>query len=629
MFDIKEELKKLPSKPGVYIMRSADDEIIYVGKAINLKNRVRQYFQNGGNKSAKVLSMVKNIAEFEYIVTENEMEALNLECNLIKENRPKYNIQLKDDKSYPSVKVTVNEDFPRIFTTRNVVKDGAKYYGPFTDAYALKETIETVNKMWPLRKCRKVLPRDIGKERPCLNYHIGHCCAPCDGLISKEEYRKIVDEAMDFLEGRHEKILSKLKKEMEDAAENLKFEEAASLRDKIRAIEAISVRQRVTNTGVNNCDVIAFVRAFDEALVQVFFVRDGKITGREHFMLNNVEQLTRSGVITEFVKQFYSGTAFIPKEILLSEPLEEEEEGEIASWLSIIRNAKVTIAVPQKGEKKDLVDMAYKNASITFEQFGEKIKREEMRTVGAAKEIQSLLGLEKSPERIEAYDISNIQGFYSVGAMVVFENGRAKKSDYRKFKIKTVVGANDFASMQEVLRRRINHGLLEKNGAKGLSGHGFAKMPDLIMMDGGKPQIAAALSILADFGLNIPVCGMFKDDFHRTKGILYNDNEYYMASNSEGFKLVTRIQDEVHRFAITFHRNFKDKSQLRSVLDEIEGIGEVRRKALMKHFGSIDKIKQADVGELLEVSEMTIKSAEAVYAFFRNEENKQQNTVNK
>ncbi|MBR5468058.1 MAG: excinuclease ABC subunit UvrC, partial [Firmicutes bacterium] len=541
MFDIKEELKKLPSKPGVYIMRDENDVIIYVGKAINLKNRVRQYFQNSSNKSVKVASMVKNIAEFEYIVTENEMEALNLECNLIKEYSPKYNIRLKDDKSYPSVKVTLNEDFPRVFTTRNIVKDGAKYYGPFTDAYALKETIETVNKMWPLRKCKKVLPRDMGKERPCLNYHIGQCCAPCDGLVSKEEYRKIVDEAVDFIEGRHDKILSKLKKNMEDAAENLEFETAAALRDKIKAIEAISVRQRVTNTNVANCDVIAFVRAFDEALVQVFFVREGKITGREHFMLNGVEELTRSGVITEFVKQFYSGTAFIPKEILLSEPLEEEEDGVIEAWLSSMRQSKVSILVPQKGEKKDLVDMAYKNASITFEQFGEKIKRDEMRTVGASKEIQNILGLEKIPERIEAYDISNIQGFYSVGAMVVFENGRAKKSDYRKFKIKSVVGANDFASMQEVLRRRINHGLLEKDGEEGLSGKGFSKLPDLIMMDGGKPQITAALSVLADFGLNIPVCGMFKDDNHRTKGLLYNDVEYYMPQNSEGFKLVTRI----------------------------------------------------------------------------------------
>ncbi len=621
MFDIKEELKKLPSKPGVYIMKNENDEVIYVGKAINLKNRVRQYFQNSANKSVKVLSMVKNITEFEYIVTENEMEALNLECNLIKEYSPKYNIRLKDDKTYPSVKVTLNEDFPRIFVTRNIVKDGSKYYGPYTDAYALKEIIEMVNKMWPLRKCKKVLPRDIGKERPCLNYHIGQCSAPCDGLISKEEYGKIVREAMDFIEGKHDKILKDLKVQMTEASENLEFEKAAILRDKIRSIEAISVRQRVTNTNVNNCDVIAFVRAFDEALVQVFFVRDGKITGREHFLLNNVEHLSRSGVITEFVKQFYSGTAFVPKEIVLSEPLEEEEKEITEKWLSTLRDSAVNVIVPQKGEKKELVDLAYKNASITFEQFGEKLKRDEMRTVGASKEIAEVLGLEKVPERIEAYDISNIQGFYSVGAMVVFENGRAKKSDYRKFKIKSVSGPNDFASMKEVLTRRINHGLLEKSGREDLSGKGFAKLPDIIFMDGGKPQITAAEEVLAAFGLNIPVCGMFKDDFHRTKGLLFNDKEYYMPQNSEGFKLITRIQDEVHRFAIEFHRSFKDKSQLHSVLDDIPGIGPVRRKALLKHFENIENIKNAEVEDILEVEGMTIKSAEAVYSFFRNNKN--------
>jgi len=617
MFDINEELKKLPSKPGVYIMKNENDEIIYVGKAVNLKNRVRQYFQSNKNHSAKVISMVKNIAEFEYIVTDNEMEALILECNLIKDHSPKYNIRLKDDKMYPYIKVTLNEMFPRVFMSRRVLKDGAKYIGPVTDAYAVKETIDMVNKMWPLRKCKKQFPRDIGKERPCLNYHIGQCCAPCTGGVSKEEYLEYVNEAVDFLDGKHTDIVSKLQEKMEKAAENLDFEAAAKYRDKIKYIASVEQRQKMSNTGFNDSDVIAFVRAFDDALIQVFFVRNGKMMGREHFLINNTEGMSRNEIITEFVKQFYSGTAFIPKELILSEDIVEEEKEAVNELLSYLKGSKVTITVPVKGEKKKLVELAYKNASLTFEQFGEKMKRDNMRTKGAVEEISSALGLEKIPERIEAYDISNIQGFFSVGAMVVFENGKAKRSDYRKFKIKTVDGANDFLSMQEVLSRRISHSMRDNSENKNT---GFLRLPDIIMMDGGKPQIKAAKIVLESFGIDIPVCGMFKDDKHRTKGLIFEDKEISLPSNSEGFKLITRIQDEVHRFAVEYHRKLREKSQIDSILDHIPSIGEKRRKALLKHFGDIEKIKNADVGELLEAEGMTIPSAEAVYSFFRKEE---------
>ena len=611
MFDISEELKKLPSKPGVYIMKNADDEIIYVGKAISLKNRVRQYFQSNKNHSAKVISMVKHIAEFEYIVTDSEMEALILECNLIKEHRPKYNIMLKDDKMYPYIKITVNEDFPRIFVTRNYVRDNAKYIGPITDALAVKEMIETIHKLFPIRKCKKVFPRDIGKERPCLNYHIGQCKAPCDGLISKEEYRKYIDEAILLIEGKHEEIAKKMRLEMEEASENLEFEKAMAIRDKLKSIKSIAEKQKMANTGLGDCDVIAFARAYNEGIVQVFFIRGGKMTGREHFLLDNVDGIERGEVITDFVKQFYSGTAFVPKEIIVQDDIVSEEKEIIEGFLSDIKGSKVTITAPQKGEKKKLVDLASKNAIIVFEQTGERLKREEKRTVGAVSQIQKALGIDKEIVRIEAYDISNTQGFDSVGSMVVFEKGKAKRSDYRKFKIKTVIGANDFASMEEVLTRRFKRGLSsEDNGS-------FSKMPDLIMMDGGKIQVNAGKSILEKFGLDIPICGMIKDDRHRTRGLIYNDEEIYMPLSSEGFLLVTRIQDEVHRFAIEYHRKLREKNALHSVLDDIKGVGEKRRKALMKHFGSVENISKAEVSDLLEVEGMNIKVAESVYAFFR------------
>lgn len=612
MFDFSEELKKLPDKPGVYIMHNSSDEIIYVGKAVNLKNRVRQYFQNSKNKTAKTTALVSHIAYFEYIVTDSEMEALLLECNLIKEHRPKYNVMLKDDKTYPYIKVTVNEDYPRIFITRKYVKDKSRYFGPITDVTAAKETVELINKLFPIRKCRKSLPKEIGKERPCLNYHIGQCAAPCDNLISKEEYNKIVDEVLAVLEGKYDYIIKYLEELMYDASEKMDFEKAASYRDRIAGVKKIMEKQKITNSGAGDSDVIAFSRAMDEALVQVFFIRGGKLSGREHFLINAPDYIDRSGIMTQFVKQFYSGTAYIPKELILEEELVLEEEGAILELLESMRGSKVTITVPKKGEKHKMVELAAGNAAITFERIGERIKKEQRQTTGALQEIKEILGLDEIPYRIESYDISNTQGFESVGSMVVFENGKSKNSDYRKFRIKTVIGANDFASMEEVITRRLSHYAKEKN-----ENESFARLPDLIMVDGGKTQIAAALNAMDNVGIYVPVCGMVKDDRHRTRGLLYNDEEKEIKPNSEGFKLITRIQDEVHRFAIEYHRKLRSERQVHSVLDDIEGIGPKRRKALMKRFGDIEAIKNAEVDELLEAEGMTIKAAESVYAFFR------------
>lgn len=612
MFDFSEELKKLPDKPGVYIMHNSSDEIIYVGKAVNLKNRVRQYFQNSKNKTAKTTALVSHIAYFEYIVTDSEMEALLLECNLIKEHRPKYNVMLKDDKTYPYIKVTVNEDYPRIFITRKYVKDKSRYFGPITDVTAAKETVELINKLFPIRKCRKSLPKEIGKERPCLNYHIGQCAAPCDNLISKEEYNKIVDEVLAVLEGKYDYIIKYLEELMYDASEKMDFEKAASYRDRIAGVKKIMEKQKITNSGAGDSDVIAFSRAMDEALVQVFFIRGGKLSGREHFLINAPDYIDRSGIMTQFVKQFYSGTAYIPKELILEEELVPEEEGAILELLESMRGSKVTITVPKKGEKHKMVELAAGNAAITFERIGERIKKEQRQTTGALQEIKEILGLNEIPYRIESYDISNTQGFESVGSMVVFENGKSKNSDYRKFRIKTVIGANDFASMEEVITRRLSHYAKEKN-----ENESFARLPDLIMVDGGKTQIAAALNAMDNVGIYVPVCGMVKDDRHRTRGLLYNDEEKEIKPNSEGFKLITRIQDEVHRFAIEYHRKLRSERQVHSVLDDIEGIGPKRRKALMKRFGDIEAIKNAEVDELLEAEGMTIKAAESVYAFFR------------
>lgn len=616
MFDFSEELKKLPDKPGVYIMHSDTDEIIYVGKAINLKNRVRQYFQNSKNKSPKVAAMVSHIAYFEYIVTASEMEALLLECNLIKEHRPKYNVMLKDDKTYPYIKVTTAEEYPRIFITRKYVKDKNRYFGPITDATAARETVDIIHKLFPIRKCRKSLPKEIGRERPCLNHHIGQCLAPCDGLVSAEEYRKVVDEAIAVLEGKYDYIIKYLEGIMYAASDELDFEKAAATRDKINGIKKIMEKQRISNTGIGDSDVIAFSRAMDEALVQVFFIRGGKLSGREHFLINAPDYIDRSGIMTEFVKQFYSGTAYIPKELILEEPLLEEEEPVIEELLENMRGSKVIITVPQKGEKHKMVQLAAQNAAITFERIGERIKKEQRETIGALEEIKNALGIERIPYRIESYDISNTQGFESVGSMVVFENGRAKNSDYRKFKIKTVIGANDFASMEEVITRRLMHSMKEEK-----LGSSFARLPDMIFVDGGKTQITAAQNAMQNVGIYIPVCGMVKDDRHRTRGLLYNGEEIELPTNSEGFKLITRIQDEVHRFAIEYHRKLRNEKQIHSILDDIEGIGPKRRRMLMQHFGDIEKIRNAEVDELLEIPEMTIKAAENVYAFFHMQNN--------
>ncbi|MBU5463574.1 excinuclease ABC subunit UvrC [Anaerotignum sp. MSJ-24] len=616
MFDFSEELKKLPDKPGVYIMHSDTDEIIYVGKAINLKNRVRQYFQNSKNKSPKVAAMVSHIAYFEYIVTASEMEALLLECNLIKEHRPKYNVMLKDDKTYPYIKVTIAEEYPRIFITRKYVKDKNRYFGPITDVTAARETVDIIHKLFPIRKCRKSLPKEIGRERPCLNHHIGQCLAPCDSLVSAEEYRKVVDEAIAVLEGKYDYIIKYLEGIMYAASDELDFEKAAATRDKINGIKKIMEKQRISNTGIGDSDVIAFSRAMDEALVQVFFIRGGKLSGREHFLINAPDYIDRSGIMTEFVKQFYSGTAYIPKELILEEPLLEEEEPVIEELLENMRGSKVIITVPQKGEKHKMVQLAAQNAAITFERIGERIKKEQRETIGALEEIKNALGIERIPYRIESYDISNTQGFESVGSMVVFENGRAKNSDYRKFKIKTVIGANDFASMEEVITRRLMHSMKEEK-----LGSSFARLPDMIFVDGGKTQITAAQNAMQNVGIYIPVCGMVKDDRHRTRGLLYNGEEIELPTNSEGFKLITRIQDEVHRFAIEYHRKLRNEKQVHSILDDIEGIGPKRRRMLMQHFGDIEKIRNAEVDELLEIPEMTIKAAENVYAFFHMQNN--------
>ena len=613
MFDIEEELKKLPQKPGVYLMKNEKEEIIYVGKAVNLKNRVRQYFQSSKNQLPKVQAMVQHIKEFEYIITDSELEALLLECNLIKKHRPFYNVLLKDDKAYPYIKIT-NEAFPRILMTRKMQKDKAKYFGPITDAFAVKETIDTIHKLWSIRKCKRNLPKDIGKERPCLHYHIGQCSAPCDGKISQQQYQKMIEQAEQFIHGKHEQIIKKMEKEMYQASENMEFEKAAALRDKILSVKSIAQKQKMANTGLGDCDVAAFVRAHDEGLAQMFFIRGGKMTGREQYRLHSVENRTRSEVMTEFIKQFYSGTAFVPKEILLQEEIVPEEKALLEQFLAEKRGSKVLFTVPKKGEKQKLVDLAWKNAMISFEQFGERLKREEQRTIGAMKEIQDVLGLPDKLERVEAYDISNTQGFESVGAMVVFENGKAKHSDYRKFKIKTVVGPNDFASMQEVITRRFQHGVKER--MEGKEGN-FSRMPDLILMDGGVIQVHAAQEVLSSFGMDIPVCGMIKDEKHRTRGIIFQEQEILLPPHSEGFKLLTRIQDEVHRFAIEYHRKLREEKAFHSVLDDIANIGKVRKKALLQKFGTIEAIAKAEVEELLTVPQMTIQAAEEVYQFFR------------
>lgn len=616
-FNIEEELKKLPSQPGVYIMHDSRDEIIYVGKAISLKNRVRQYFQSSRNKTAKIEQMVSRIARFEYIITDSELEALVLECNLIKEHRPRYNTMLKDDKTYPYIKVTVYEDFPRILFARDMKKDKSKYFGPYTSSGAVKDTIDLIHKLYQIRTCSRSLPKDIGRERPCLNYHIKQCQAPCQGYIDKEEYGRNISQALDFLGGKYAPVLKMLEEKMLAASEEMDFEKAIEYRDLLNSVKQIAQKQKITDSGMEDRDIIAMAKDEKDAVVQVFFVREGRLIGREHFHVAIATAEDNRQILTSFVKQFYSGTPFIPKELWVQTGLEDEDI--IKEWLTAKRGQKVKLVVPQKGQKERLVELAERNAALVLSQDKEKIKREELRTIGAMNEVAGLMGLQ-GVRRIEAYDISNISGFESVGSMIVYEDGKPKRNDYRKFKIKWVKGPNDYASMNEVLTRRFSHGLTEAESLKqkGMDEEfgSFTRFPDLIMMDGGRGQVNIALAVLKDLNLSIPVCGMVKDDNHRTRGLYYNNVEIPIDRHSEGFRLITRIQDEAHRFAIEYHRSLRSKGQVKSILDDIPGIGPARRKALMRQFKGLEAIKEASAEELASLPGMNAQAAKSVYEFF-------------
>lgn len=624
MFDFEYQLKILPEKPGVYIMKNSLGEVIYVGKAKILKNRVRQYFQSSKNHSDKVKAMVKNIAEFEYIVTDSEMEALILECNLIKKYRPRYNILLKDDKHYPFIKVTINEDFPRVFMTRTHAKDGGKYFGPYTDYSAVYETLDLIKKIFPVRTCKMTIRDGEIKARPCLNYHIGLCTAPCAGLTTKEEYNKTIQNIIDLLSGKDKQITKDLRIQMEKAAENLEFEKAASYRDKIIAVEKIIEKQKIIIGNFEDEDFINIYSDETDTCAMIFFLRDGKIVGREHYMLEDTSGIESKEIVSDFIKEFYGGTAFVPKNIYVNEV---EDSELLEQWLTMKRESKVYIKVPQRGEKKEILDMVFKNAKITLEQFKSKLKADKEIHKTALKELAELLDLENLPNRIEAYDISNIQGLDSVGSMIVFEDGKPKNSDYRRFKIKSVIGANDYESMREILNRRFKHGLEEVKKIKErnleLSAGKFCIFPDLILMDGGKGQVNVALEVLKELNIDIPVCGMVKDDKHNTRGLIYNNNEMIIKQNSNVMHLITRIQDEVHRFAITYHRSLRDKRILHSVLEDIPNIGEKRRKELLKKFGSIENIKNASIEELEETPSINKKAAESIFNYFnKNKDNK-------
>lgn len=621
-FNFEEELKKLPKKPGVYIMRDAKDVILYVGKAINLHNRVRSYFRENIGRGPAIDQMVSLIARFEYIVTDSELEALVLENNLIKENSPKYNTLLKDDKTYPYIKVTVGEDYPRILFSRTMKKDKSRYFGPFTSAAAVKDTIELLNKLYQLRTCNRVLPRDIGIERPCLNYHIKQCLAPCQGYVSKEEYRQQVAGALEFLNGNYSPILKDLEEKMNKAAEAMEFEDAARYRDLLSSVRQVSQKQKITEGVGEDKDILALYQDETEAVVQVFFVRDGKLIGREHYYMTHVPENNKPAILQDFVKQFYAGTPFIPRELMLQYEIEDAEL--IEKWLSERKGSRVYLKVPRIGSKEKLVELAAQNAKLVLSQDREKLKREEGRTIGAVKEISDLLQLPLTgAARMEAYDISNINGFENVGSMIVYEKGKPKRSDYRKFRIKSVSGPDDYACMREVLTRRFRHGMeeskeLEEQEMDREYGS-FTKFPDLILMDGGRGQVNIALSVLEELGIDIPVCGMVKDDNHRTRGLYYHNIELPIDTHSEGFKLITRIQDEAHRFAIEYHRSLRSKTQVKSVLDDIPGVGPARRKALMRHFKSLEEIRQASVEELMEIPEMNERTAQEIVAFFASQ----------
>lgn len=620
-FNIQEELKKLPDQPGVYIMHDKADAIIYIGKAKSLTKRVHQYFQKSHDEGIKKRQMVEHIDHFEYIITDSELEALVLECNLIKEHTPKYNTMLRDDKTYPYIKVTVGEDYPRVLFSRDMKKDKSRYFGPYTSVTAVRDSIDLINKIYKLRTCNRKLPRDTGMDRPCLNYHIHQCAAPCQGYISREEYRERVNAALEFLNGNFGLVLKDLESRMMTASDNLEFEKAMEYRDLINSVRQIAQKQKITHTDGEDKDIIALANDDTDAVVQVFFVRDGKLIGRDHFHVRVGTEDDINSILTNFVKQFYSGTPFIPREIMLQDTIEDVEV--LEEWLTGKRGSKVSIKVPQKGMKEKLVELAKKNAELVLSQDKERIKREEGRTIGAVKEIERLLGM-KGLNRMEAYDISNFNGFETVGSMIVYEKGRPKRSDYRKFKLRTVTGPDDYGSMYEVLTRRFTHGIQEqeeiKESEKEEETGSFNRFPDIIMMDGGKGQVNVCIQVLGELGLNIPVCGMVKDDNHRTRGLYYNNEEIPIDRHSEGFKLITRIQDEAHRFAIEYHRSLRSKAQVHSVLDDIEGIGETRRKALMRRYQSLDKIREASIEDLALTESMNERAAKQVYDFFHNKD---------
>ena len=616
-FDVQEELKKLPGKPGVYIMHDASDAIIYVGKAINLHNRVRSYFRKIVGRGPQIDKMVQQIARFEYRVTDSELEALVLENNLIKEHEPKYNTMLKDDKTYPYIKVTLGDRFPRVMMCRQMKKDKAKYFGPFTNGTAVKDTIDLVNKLFMLRTCNKALPKDVGNDRPCLNYHIHQCAAPCQGYISEEEYNGKIEEVLRFLQGDHSRILKDLEEKMKQASENMEFEEAIRYRDLIQSVQSVSERQKITGSTGEDKDIIAMAQDGQDVVVQVFFVRDGKMIGREHFYMTHVSEQSKPEILEDFVKQYYAGTPFVPKEVMLQYEIGDVEI--LEQWLSGKRGNRAYILNPKKGTKEKLVELAAQNASLVLQQDKERLKREEGRTIGAVKEIAGLLGL-SGISRMEAFDISNISGFATVGSMVVFEKGKPKRSDYRKFRIKSVSGPDDYACMKEVLTRRFVHGMEEREELRDKELEdtfgSFTRFPDLLLMDGGRGQVNIALQVLQELGISIPVCGMVKDDNHRTRGLYFNNVEIPIDHRSEGFKLITRIQDEAHRFAIEYHRSLRSKNQVKSVLDDIPGVGPARRKALMRHFKSMQEIKEADVQTLMQIPEIPEHIAEEIVKFF-------------
>ena len=618
MFNIQEELKKVPNEPGVYLMHDSQDVIIYIGKAISLRKRIHQYFQPSHNEGIKKAQMVRQIARFEYIITDSELEALVLECNLIKEHRPKYNTMLRDDKTYPYIRVTLGEDFPRVLFSHHQKKDKSRYFGPYTSVRAVKDIIEMINKLYQLRTCSRNLPKDIGKERPCLNYHIHQCMAPCQAYISKEAYQKKIDETIEFLNGNYAPVIKNLEIKMQKASEAMEFEKAMEYRDLLSSVKQIAQKQKITHGDGEDRDVIALAKNDEDAVVQIFFIRSGKLIGRDHFYLKIGTEDTNVQILTTFVKQFYSGTPYLPREIMLTEPIEEQKI--LEKWFGNRKGSKVYICVPQKGMKEKLIELAQKNAKLVLEQDKEKLKREEGRTIGAVKEIEKLLNLNQII-RIEAYDISNTNGFETVGSMIVYEKGKPKRSDYRKFRLRTVTGPNDYASMYEVLTRRFLHGKQEQKELKERELQeeygSFSRLPDLIMMDGGRGQVNICLQVLKELGLQIPVCGMVKDGSHRTRGLYYNNIEIPINLYGEGFKLITRIQDEAHRFAVEYHRSLRSKAQVHSVLDDIAGIGPSRRKALMKKYQSLEAIKEASLEDLINTESMNKKAAQEVFRFFR------------